>query len=291
MSTIILGCDYNGVNDTGCQNTVKKILEKGGHSVTKLDIAPGPFASYSYSGKAKGKIGVYLMADSLVSVADLAFGGTQFKYAYFGIRGDVGRTRMDSWSDFNNNPIGRDADCTSICNKIAGKTYKQMNSICKSKCQITFGKNPTELGNNLLKLISGGSVDGDSKKKSTGGTIKEGIQKLLTHWDGQVECYVRGNKMYVNKVRTPDEYYSCVLKEGVNIIRESVSVTDFNPDTVNYLIVKWTGGTITFKNEKLIERFGEKKKEMTAVKKVIKEVEVEETDDEETEDTEDTEEE
>ena len=33
------------------------------------------------------------------------------------------------------------------------------------------------------------------------------------------------------------------LKEGVNILADSVSITDVNPDTVNFLTVHWTGGS------------------------------------------------
>ena len=272
---VVLGCDINQGNDSEVQSYIAKRLEEAGHKVEKLAIAPGPFASYSYGQGGKqpeGKVGVYIMADSLVSVADLAFGGTKFKYGYFVIRGDLGRPKMDSREDFENNPIGRDSDCTSICDKIAGKTYKEMNSICKDKCQIVFGTTKEEMADELLKAMGGGSSE--SKKASEGGTIKEALQKLLTHWDGEVECYIRGDYVHVNKVRNPEEYHSSVLQEGANIVNDSVTVTDINPTTVNKLIVTWTDGTITLTDEKLIERFGEVPKEMEAVKKIIQEVEV-----------------
>ena len=40
------------------------------------------------------------------------------------------------------------------------------------------------------------------------------------------------------------------------------------PDTVNHLIVHWSGGTITFKDEELINRFGDIVKEVDAVKTI-----------------------
>ena len=88
MATIVLGCDSNG-NNVACQNAVAKKLEAAGHKVEKLSIGPTPFGSIGYKASVKGKIGVYLMAASLVSVTDLASDGWQFKYTYFGIRGDV----------------------------------------------------------------------------------------------------------------------------------------------------------------------------------------------------------
>ena len=86
MSTIILGCDRNGMSDREYQSTVAKILEKAGHTVQKLEIDPNAFASYSYSNKAKGKIGIYLIAAGTYSIADATYGNTHFKYNYFGIR-------------------------------------------------------------------------------------------------------------------------------------------------------------------------------------------------------------
>jgi len=260
MSHVVLGCDINDGNDSEWQNTVASALEKNGHKVEKLPIHPTPFGQYSY-GEAgynpKGKIGVYIMADSLVSVADLAYGGTGFKYAYFIIRMDLGRPKMSQPEHFKTSPIGMDGDCTGICEKLVGKTYSQMNDLTKSKCQCTWGRNPKEGANNLIKLM-GGKTDDDnlSKKVSQGGTIKDALQKLLTHWDGQVECYIRGDEVHVNKIRTPEKYYSCILQEGYNIFVESVTVTDVNPNTPNYLEVVWTGGVITIKDDSLIKRFG-----------------------------------
>lgn len=279
MAQVVLGCDSNGVNDQGCIDTVAKILEDGGHSVEKLGIAPGPFASYSYgeNGKnPKGKIGVYLMADSLTSIADLYDGNTGFKYAYFGIRGDLGLPRMSTMEHFKNNPIGKDrhGDCTSkSCDTLAGKTYVQINEVTKSKCIAVFGTSPEELGKNILDAMGGGSgnTEGDEETKgaSNSGNVKECLQKLLTHWDGDVECVIRGKNVFINKVRDPEEFYSCALLETVNVFSDGITLTDINPNTPNHLVVEWTGGTIEMSDEKLIARFGEKLKTMTAVKKVV----------------------
>lgn len=54
MSTVIVGCDRNTSKDHDWQNTVAKQLEEQGHTTEKLEIAPNPFAAYSYSSKASG---------------------------------------------------------------------------------------------------------------------------------------------------------------------------------------------------------------------------------------------
>lgn len=258
MSTVILGCDTNSSNDSKCQNTVAKVLEKAGHKVEKLSIGPNSFASYSYSGKAKGKIGVFLIASGITAIADLYSGNTNFKYAYFGIRGDLKQPRLSTMNDFKTSPISKDkhGDCTpAICNKLAGKTYPQMNEITKSKCIAVFGTTCQELGDNIVKAMGGESSD-DAKKISQGGTIRDALQKLLTFWDGEVECYIRGDEVHINRIRDPEKYTSVTLEEGFNVFSDSVKVTDVNPNTVNYLKVVWAGGSIVFKDDKLIERFG-----------------------------------
>ena len=124
---VVLGCDSNGMNDEEFMNAVAAKIESAGYTVEKLGIAPGPFAEYSYSSAASSAIGVYLMADSIVSIADYSkatgganSSGTSFKMGVFGIRTDViPKLAGDGWSKY---PISPDADCTDVCNKIAHKT-------------------------------------------------------------------------------------------------------------------------------------------------------------------------
>lgn len=253
MSTIVLGCDENG-DDSKWQDTVAKALEKQGHTVEKLEIDPGPFANYSYSSKANGKIGVYIMADSLVSVADLGLGNTSFKYGYFIIRGDLGLPRMSTMSDFQNNPIGRDADCTSICDKLAGKTYPQMNEIVKDKCHIVFGTTPEEGANNLIKAMGGESTDSNSNS-SSGSTIKDAICDVMYGWDGDAELFIRDDTVYIRKIRSPSTA-KLRLVEGENVHLDSVNIADFNPYTVNCLTCNFKGYNLKIQDDYLIKRFG-----------------------------------
>ena len=254
MSSIVLGCDYNGVDDRGCQNTVAEILEKAGNTVEKIEIAPNPFALYSYSDKAAGKIGIYLMADSIVSIADLAFGNTNFKYAYFGIRGDLGLPRMSTKEHFQNNPISPDADCTGVCDKLAHKTYPQMNEIVKDKCTIVFGATPEELGNELVKAM-GGDTDESQSSSNSASSIKEAIKEVQSGWDGDVECFIRDDTFYVRKIRDPS-LTKLSLVEDVNIIYNSIKVTDVNPSAPNQLVVNYNNQSFVIEDEFLIKRFG-----------------------------------
>lgn len=190
MATIVLGCDRNdscgGCKDKIYRSNVAKNLRKAGHKVEELAIDPNAFASYSYAEKGenpKGKIGVYLMADSITSIADYFDGSTKFKYAYFGIRGDLGLPRMSTFEHFKNNPIRKDrhGDCTPpSCNTLAGKSYVQMNSIVKKKCTIVFGRNAEEMANQILKAMGGESITDDTGDNLTGVDSKD--QEARKHY-------------------------------------------------------------------------------------------------------------
>ena len=281
MTTVVVGCDKNQSNDAQVQNTIVSALKKQGNEVEKLTIGPGYFANYDWgkSGNPKGKIGVYIIADGLTSISDRFDNPSGFKYVYFVVRGDLGRAKMDSRKDFENNPIGKDheGDCTAkSCAKLVGKTFPQINEIVKSKCYVVFGTTADEMANELIKAM-GGDTDSSSDDKGSGGSagnVKECIQELLKHWDGDVECRIIDDDVYISKVRDPEKYHSCELTEGVNVLLGNTTVTDLNPETPNHLVVDWTGGTIDFTDEKLIFRFGEKVKHITAVKKVVQTVTV-----------------
>ena len=278
--TVVLGCDSNGVNDEAFMNAVKSKIESAGYTVEALGIAPGPFAEYSYSSNAQGKYGVYLMADSIVSIADYSkatgganSSGTSFKMAVFGIRTDViPKLQGDGWSKY---PLSPDADCTSVCNKIAHKTYPEIEEICKEDTRIVSGSTGEEMGNAIVAALGGKTQEGGESEPST---IKEAIKDVLAGWEGEVEAYVRDMTMYIHKIKLPEQNTYLLLSEQHNIENGSVTIKDYCPNNKNKLIVHWSGGEdIIIQDNKRIERFGEKEWELEATKKVLKEEAPEET--------------
>lgn len=266
MSTIVLGCDDNGVNDAEYQSTVASILEKAGHTVEKCAIEPNAFASYSDGSNGKnpnGKIGIYLIAAGTYSIADATYGTSRFKYNYFGIRPEC----SPNWecSDFDTRPIGADADCPGwLCSKIAGNSFKRINEIVKEKSMVVTGKDATEMGNNLVKAM-GGEISSDSKSDSAS-SIKQAIQEVLFPWNGEVECYVRDDTVHINRIPDPTKA-KLSLVEGKNVYLDGISITDINPNTPNKLIVKWKKNSFIIKDEERIKRFGEVTKTITSSNK------------------------
>lgn len=147
--TIILGCDANTSDDPTVQNRIAERLEQEGYPVEKLSIGPNYFASYDYSSDAKGKIGIYLIASGIFSIADAYYGSGQFDNYIFGIRGDFG----DKGATCFDCPIRADADCTSICDELDGKTFNQMNAMLQPYVAICGGATTEELANNIINWL------------------------------------------------------------------------------------------------------------------------------------------
>lgn len=143
------------------------------------------------------------------------------------------------------------------------KKYSKYVSVCCSD------KSAEDLGRKIANGKCGGTGDSDDKGSSAS-TIKDAIKEVLSEWDGEVECRVVNDTVYINKIPEPSTVKPILeLTEGRNIVLDSVSITDVNPDTVNFLTVTWAGGDdIVLRDEELIARFGEKPLELEAVKRV-----------------------
>lgn len=174
---IILGCDANTDNDKAVQNAVASKLEQNGYKVEKLDIGPNYFASTDYSSKAKGKIGIYLIASGIFSIADAAYGSGQFDNYIFGIRGDFG----DKGATNFDTPISADADCTSICDKLNGKTFNQMNAMLQPYVAVCGGASTDELANNILNWIN--TLDGKIEPTPSPTPQKSRSEKILDYFE------------------------------------------------------------------------------------------------------------
>ena len=119
---------------------------------------------------------------------------------------------MDTQEEFQSKGVHKDkhGDCISkSCNILDGKTYPEINEYISSKGKAVFGTSPEELANNVLDAIKGGSGNtgegGDDSsssddKEPTPMSYVDMIKDLISVWDGDVECKVRQDKLYINKV-------------------------------------------------------------------------------------------
>ena len=273
-------------------------LKKAGHNATNGGVGPNTIQSHGQTGSAKGQIGAFICGGVDIQVFwDFVQGiGSYYNYKRFVYVYASDTATSDKWLTCNgakNTPTvqAHDDNYSGGQGDAIGQTVDAYCSKHKDKVDYVCGPlgcSFDDVVQNFLNKICGDGSSGDKNKgdDSSGGNARECVQKLLKHWDGDVECVIRGQTVYINRVREPEESYSCILEEGVNVFRDSLTITDVNPDTPNYLIVDWTGGQITFRDEKAIIRFGEKVKKLTAVRKVVTQVEVPVEDDSSSSDTE-----
>lgn len=226
MTTIVLGCDSNGKNDKAYRDQVASMFRKAGYKLELLPISPTPFGVYGYTGKAKGKIGVYIMAASLVSVTDLASSGWHFDKTYFIIRGDVS-TLINSEKAFNSKGIPRDndGDCnSSICYKWAGKTYPQINNIIAGKGEVVYGDNAVDGANRVLSAMGGIQQAYSTTSDGKGGYQSNYTGSLQGNSDSNISPLLQGEMTFEELVGE--------ICNGIDLMflckRSTVVVTDFS---------------------------------------------------------------
>lgn len=221
--TIVLGCDSNG-GDEKWKSTIASMLRKSGFKVEVLSTGPNPFANYSYSSKAKGKIGIYLMAASLISYLDAYY--ANFDYNYFIIRSDASRT-ITSESAFNKRGIPKDWDGNYSIkgySAAAGKTYPQLNSQYGNRCKALFGANPTDAGNRLLQELGSPQMAYSSTSDGKGGYQSEYTGSLQGNSDSNISPLLQGEMTFEELVGE--------ICHGIDLMflckRSTVVVTDFS---------------------------------------------------------------
>lgn len=262
MANILLGCDHHSTSyDQQSQKVVAKILEKAGHHVEILNVGPNHTQSAMGKKKNKGKIAIYMVNGAdLQTYKDFAQGIKQgyyyVKYAYFGLQGYI-NSKTCSCNGAKTVKLQKahdDASSTGYTKDLIGKTTAEVCDIYKSQIAYACGSSREELGNNLVKVI-GGESNSSSSKSDSASSIKEAITDVLYNWDGDVECFLRGDTVHIRKIPSPSSA-TLNLIEGQNIDLGSVNVTDYNPSSVNYLTCSWEDYELIIQDEYLVKRFG-----------------------------------
>jgi len=276
MSEYVVSSDnIDGKEQSRIQKVIEK-LEAKGHTCQNAGVGPNTIQSVGLSSSSSGKIGVFIVGGSDAGmyvdfVTGLKNGYYHYKYMWVCFASDTATT--DKWITCNglaNTPLVRAWDDNYSGSNIeaVGQTAKAYFDKNKQYISYVCGKQGCSFDEIAESLANGGEAS-DDNKSSSGSTIKDAIKQLLAAWDGEVECKCINEYIYINKIQDPRENVRYVLMEGGNIIDDSVTINDYNPDTVNFLTVHWQGGEdIVYRDEKLIARFGEKPLELDAVKKI-----------------------
>ena len=272
MTDYIVGCDNIVGGESNLIERVCKVLESKGHTAQRLSVGPNFVQSSGLKSSSSGKVAIFIVGGSdigtYVDFRDgIKNGYYHWKYAWFAFASWTAHSWITK-EDLKNKPLVRAHDDNfSSGSSIApylGKSADYFFQENKQYVNYVYGQTPEELAK---KILAGGGEDSDDG--SSASTIKEAIKDILKMRDGEIECRVVNDTVYINKIPDP-ETAELSLIEGRDIIQNSINITDINPETINFLTVHWQGGEdIVFRDEKLIERFGEKKAEMDAVKRVV----------------------
>jgi len=196
--TVVVACDTNSELDGEVLGKTCATLEANGYDVINLGIGPGQFSAYDYYGASSGKVGVYLMAGSIVSIADAIDGSGNFDYYVFGLRGDLG---LRSTTEFDTKPWGADDDCTPICDRWVGHTGAEIAQMARDsgRGDVVVGNTPQEIANAVLSAVNGESGGGGG----TSTTTTQQINVAETYKKAQDEVVKSGRDLLNFEVNIP----------------------------------------------------------------------------------------
>lgn len=266
MTSYLVGADHSGNDDQGCIDKVCEILEGAGHSVKNLGVDPNLEGTFRNHGK--GNTGVFIVNGMCIGTFDsfrrmVEAGGLDFMIMAF----PQSISPSNDWisceslksrklpiaHDDNFTPADRRAELDGkyTCAEYCQEHSQYMAYVCGDDCEA--------VANAILEgNYGGGGGSSDSSEENdsepTPMSYKDMILDLISVWDGDVECKVRQDKLYINKVPKPNPELWIV--EGNNIVSGNAKTSDYHSDTINTLHVTYNDKTITITDEYLINRFG-----------------------------------
>lgn len=299
LTTYAIGSDRINGKEQNYINQAITIIQNAGHETLNLGVHPNSVQSHGLKNDSNGQIGVMIVGGfGLGTPMDFHTGVSRGYYHYshvyvIGSSEFSGNTLIGSSgmnTQVNRCEPGMNA---SQCNQYKSLTPTQFNEKYNG-CTVIYCDHFNEGLQTLL-----GNTSSTTDEQGGGGTFKEAIKDLIKVWDGQVEAWLNGSVMNIRHIHKPEEdepvskiqvtvdndktkpYKSTVTdhnilrepeiwaSEGVNIIDGSLSMTDYNPDNVNKLIVHYNSPdgkthSISFVDQVLLERFGEVSSSVTA---------------------------
>lgn len=276
MGKYLVGSDNSGGKDQDCVDTVCRVLEEAGKEVLNCGVTPNQEGNFRANGE-KDDIGVFIVngicLGTILSCNEMAKSGI-CKQVIIGIPKPLMNEKFrerESLTD-ESKKLALVNDGTNWPNSYRQYEHKYtVDGICNALEYVSYayGETCEEVGQNILNGASGtdGTGGGDSSEKSepTPMSYADMIKDLISVWDGDVECKIRQNKVYINKVPQPNPELWIV--DGNNVVSGQAKVSDYNSDTINTLDVTYgEDHMITIMDEYLINRFGVVEEEIPAEK-------------------------
>lgn len=276
MSKYVVVSDHSGKGDQNCIDAVAKVLEDAGHEVEKGGVDANSESRLRQEGK--DTIGVFLVNGAclatFLSIDSMVKGGN-CSHVYFGMPKPIMHTPFnnhDAWTDESQklgilNESWIPSDWHS---KYANKWTLQEASDNIENITCVYGDSCEDVATNILNGDTGG---GSTTSTNDNGSIMSGwesITDLLKPLDGEAMVVVRGDAVIIKRIYPP-EATQLWAYEGINIVEDSVKISDYSPEIYNTFTINWGAN---FENqleatfEKHRELFGERRTEINAVYEV-----------------------
>lgn len=282
MSSYVVVTDETG-GASACLDKVCEVLSSAGHSVDKGNVDSN---SESYiRAHGKGKISIFIANGVCLSTfnshVDVVKSGLTDKVIFafpknlmggsaFNEESKMSSLKMRVADDAHGFSKQRDYDMSG---KYTPAEYFQNNS---DYVNYVWADDCEGIAQAVLDGNFGSSSGGDDDSSSE----NEGETQLMSGWeslcdlvkpyDGEILLLVRGDTVVVRRIEIPT-WSAIWAYEGINVVDDSVTVTDYSPEIYNTVEVLWGANyenrtTLCFERHK--ELFGERATTIEATKKV-----------------------
>jgi len=268
-----VGSDNIDGKESNYINDIISKLEEKGNTCENLGIGPSKVQNYGLSSNSSGKTAVFIVGGSDIGtyvdiVTGIKNGYYHYDYCWFAFASWTASTWI-TCEALKNTPLVRAHDdnfssSSSIApyiGKPASEYFKDNSDYINYVC----GDSASELGE---KIANNGESDDKSDNEGESSYL-DMLKELTSVWDGEIFFVIYHEFVIIKRLEEPNP--QLFAKEGLNIVSNQLTITDYNPDTINTLVTIYdTNKLITIKDNWLIERFGEKKAELIATKYITK---------------------
>ena len=287
LTSYIVFSDNSGNADKKCIDTISEKLSSAGHSVDSYPVDPNS-EHLLWDGKAKGKIAIFIVNGApivtMISFRDAIKGKGLADKVIFAFprtlspNNDYTTEEALKTKKLHGEP---GINTTSAAQKElenGGKFYS-VAEFCEANSEYVayvYGDTCEDVAQSILDGNFGSSSDSDdSSSESSDGEVQimsgwESLCDLVKPYDGEILLLVRGDTVVCKKIEIPS-WSAIWAYEGINVVDDSVTITDYSPEIYNTVEVFWGNDfqnktTLCFERHK--ELFGERKTSIQATKKV-----------------------
>lgn len=249
MSTYRIGSDKTG-GASSCVDKVCELVEKGGHNVVNLGVDSN--LEHKLGEGSSDDIGVFVINGMCLatwhSCYDNLIKSGKCKQVVFAI----------PWELFKGSSFNKTSDLTDNNKKLkcvneswvpasyhnddgkwtVAEAFQQYDGV-----DYVYGDTCEDVAQAILDGNFGGTGDGDESSTGDQGETQlmsgwESLCDLIKPYDGQAFLLVRGDTVIVKKIEVPQSS-AIWAYEGVNVVDDSVTITDYSPEIYNTIEVLW----------------------------------------------------